>query len=176
MSRLVRRLLWGMGRGGRGRRRVLTARRTDLTRQYKTMQAQLQARIMEFQETEKVLREELGAPRVAPPCLPTHAEPPPRSPPAASAKREIVSLKEETARIVQEKDDTIASLTQRIQTMESLYENVLNVRRRGPRAAAGGRSRPPPLGRRRSTPWRARLRARATAGRSSRCWCSATTR
>lgn len=75
----------------------------DLTRQYKMMQSQLMARIMDLQETERVLREELD-----------------------TTRKELSATRRETAHMIQEKDDTIASLTQRIQSMEGMYESVLN--------------------------------------------------
>lgn len=42
-------------------------------------------------------------------------------------RKELSTMRKETARMLQEKNDTIASMTQRIQSMEGLYESVLNV-------------------------------------------------
>eukprot|EP01147_Barroeca_monosierra_P008821 gene8821-7780_t len=75
----------------------------DLTRQYKLMQSQLMAKIMELQEHTNVLSDEL-----------------------AVTKRLLSETKDQAEKTIREKNDTITQLTQRIQSMESAYESVLN--------------------------------------------------
>ncbi|EGD72219.1 hypothetical protein PTSG_11565 [Salpingoeca rosetta] len=76
---------------------------SDLTRQYKLMQSQLMARIMDLQEHTRVLQDQLEV-----------------------TQRALAETKEQADKSIREKNDMIAQLTQRIQSMESAYEGVLN--------------------------------------------------
>lgn len=69
------------------------------------MQSQLMAKILELQGLTGRLREQLE-----------------------STQASLAETEDEAARMSREKDDMIASLTQRIQSMEGSYEAVLNVR------------------------------------------------
>eukprot|EP00730_Choanoeca_flexa_P019107 TRINITY_DN9321_c0_g1_i2.p1 TRINITY_DN9321_c0_g1~~TRINITY_DN9321_c0_g1_i2.p1 ORF type:complete len:219 (+),score=37.35 TRINITY_DN9321_c0_g1_i2:57-713(+) len=75
----------------------------DLTRQYKLMQSQLMAKILDLQETCRILTDERD-----------------------TAKGLLDEVKEQASRSLREKDDIIAQLTQRIESMETAYESVLN--------------------------------------------------
>jgi nitrate reductase assembly molybdenum cofactor insertion protein NarJ len=44
-----------------------------------------------------------------------------------TSKQALQDVKEQASRSIREKDDIIAQLTQRIESMESSYESVLNV-------------------------------------------------
>eukprot|EP00049_Salpingoeca_infusionum_P002601 m.58308 g.58308 ORF g.58308 m.58308 type:complete len:201 (+) comp11679_c0_seq3:134-736(+) len=77
---------------------------SDLTRQYKLMQSQLMQRIMELQEQSRVLQDRLEV-----------------------TQRTLSDTREQAEKSMREKNDLIAQLTQRIQSMESAYESVLNV-------------------------------------------------
>ncbi|EDQ87677.1 uncharacterized protein MONBRDRAFT_27099 [Monosiga brevicollis MX1] len=78
---------------------------TDLTRQYKLMQTQLMSKITALQDKEKLLTDQLGA---------------------EATQQALDDVKAQASRAIREKDDKIAQLTQRIESMETAYENVLN--------------------------------------------------
>ena len=76
---------------------------TDLARQYKLMQSQLMAKIIELQERERVLQDQLD-----------------------TTRQTLTETRTQADKTIREKNDMIAQLTQRIQSMETSYESVLN--------------------------------------------------
>eukprot|EP00051_Salpingoeca_urceolata_P020790 m.317086 g.317086 ORF g.317086 m.317086 type:complete len:204 (-) comp19683_c0_seq10:1594-2205(-) len=76
---------------------------SDLTRQYKTMQAQLMGKVVELRRQKEYLQEQLVV-----------------------TQKALDETRAETERTLIEKNDLIAQLTQRVESMESTYEQVLN--------------------------------------------------
>eukprot|EP00055_Hartaetosiga_balthica_P000375 m.136364 g.136364 ORF g.136364 m.136364 type:complete len:202 (-) comp10638_c0_seq1:225-830(-) len=76
---------------------------SDLTRQYKLMQSQLMSKILDLQEVNRVLQDRLEV-----------------------TQRSLQDTRIQAEKTLREKEDMIAQLTQRIQSMESAYESVLN--------------------------------------------------
>jgi hypothetical protein len=111
-------------------------------------------------------------------CSPFHQ--PTSTLPVDYTRRSLTEIQTEKEREMREKNDIITQLTQRIQSMETSYESVLNVRlcvcvcvcaKGGHLALTFTFTR-----RRRWMLWQARSSRRETSGRSSRLLCSRETR
>lgn len=106
----------------------------DLTRQYKLMQSQLTARIAELQERERVLQDQLGKDaggrrsraEIVDSMSHRHSS---LIWLADTTKQSLTETKTQSEKALREKNDMIAQLSQRIQSMETSYESVLNVSR-----------------------------------------------